>query len=58
MRKILSRIGVIILSREEQLVARICCERMKKGMEKKQEPLEEIEKRALQRINSTLIKLS
>lgn len=58
MRKLLSRVGVVILSREEQLVARICCEQMKKGMEKKQDPLEEIEKRALQRINSTLIKLS
>ena len=58
MRKLLSRIGIIILSKEERIVVRICCEQMKKGMEKKKEPLEEIEKMALQKINNTLIKLS
>jgi hypothetical protein len=58
MKSILKKVGVLILSKEEKIVTRICCEQMKKSLEKKKEPLEEMELRALKRIDSTLIKLS
>jgi hypothetical protein len=58
MKSILRKVGVLILSKEEKIVARICCEQMKRCLEKKKEPLEEMELRALKRIDSTLIKLS
>ena len=58
MKSILRKVGILILSKEEKIVTRICCEKMKKSLEKKKEPLEEMELRALKRIDSTLIKLS
>lgn len=58
MKWILKKLRLVYLSSEEKEVTRLCCEYMKRNIETRKDCLEEIEKRALMRINSTLIKLS